>query len=330
MIIGISACGTGTEKNDSTDPEASSDSGSVDTRIAELDAEISNDPENAELYYERARVYVKERDLNRAVTDIQKAISIDSTDARYFAVLGDIFYAGSKIYNARDALMRSVELDGQVVEPRVRLAEIYLILKEHRSSVLMLNEVIELDPDNLTAFFMRGMNYKEAGDTLNAVADFQKVVELDQEYYDAHMQLGVIMQSGNDPSALAYFNNCLILRPAAEEALYGRALWYQEHDELNKAIQDYTSIITINPANKNAHFNLGYIHHVLLQVYDSAIEHYSNALQADPQYLEAYYNRGLCYESLGNVDAAFADYQAAAALRPGYLPAEEGMKRVGG
>ncbi len=329
-MMSLYACGPESGTSENMDTQAISDSLSVNGRISDLSTQIDEDPDNAELYYERAKEYVEERDLNKAITDIQTAISMDSTDARYHAVLGDIFYAGSKIYNARDALIRSVELDGQMVEPRVRLAEIYLILKEHKSSVLMLNEVVELEPGNITAYFMRGMNFKEAGDTLNAVADFQKVVSLDQEYYDAHMQLGVIMQAKNDPSALGYFNNCLDLRPTAEEAMYGRALWYQEHDELNKAIQDYTSIITINPANKNAHFNLGYIHQVLLQVYDAAIGHYSNALKADPQYLEAYYNRGLCYESLGNIEAAFADYQAAAALRPGYTPAEEGMKRVGG
>ncbi|HRU18359.1 MAG TPA: tetratricopeptide repeat protein, partial [Bacteroidia bacterium] len=107
------------------------------------------------------------------------------------------------------------------------------------------------------------------------------------------------------------------------------ALWYQDHQEYNKAIQYYTEIIQINPKNKNAHFNLGYIHHEYLKVYDQAIKHYTDAINADPNYAEAYYNRGLCYEYVGNITAAKEDYTKALQLRQNNYPhAKEGLERV--
>jgi tetratricopeptide (TPR) repeat protein len=67
---------------------------------------------------------------------------------------------------------------------------------------------------------------------------------------------------------------------------------------------------------------------VLLKVYDEAIKHYSHAIDADPNYAEAFYNRGLCYETVGNIMAAREDYQRATQLKPDYKVAEDGLKRV--
>jgi tetratricopeptide (TPR) repeat protein len=41
-----------------------------------------------------------------------------------------------------------------------------------------------------------------------------------------------------------------------------------------------------------------------------AIEHYTSAIRADPQFQEAYFNRALIYSELGQLDKADADLQA--------------------
>jgi len=64
------------------------------------------------------------------------------------------------------------------------------------------------------------------------------------------------------------------------------AMFYQEHDELNSAIEEYTNILKIDPKYKAAHYNLGYIHLVYLKVYDVALKHFSNAILCDPNYAE--------------------------------------------
>jgi tetratricopeptide (TPR) repeat protein len=175
---------------------------------------------------------------------------------------------------------------------------------------------------------MSGINFKEKGDTNRAVNDFRSAIEADPNYYNAYMQLGMIFHLRNDPISEGYFNNAIRIRPNSEEALYGRGLWYQENDQLDKAIQDYTTIVQLNPTNKSAHFNLGYIHQVYLNLFSEAIKHYDRAIQADFQYAEAFYNRGLCYEALGNLDASESDYRSAIKIRQSYPSAEQGLKRV--
>ena len=52
-----------------------------------------------------------------------------------------------------------------------------------------------------------------------------------------------------------------------------------------------------------------------------AIAEYDKAIELDPRYAPAYYNRGNAYYKLENVDQALADYDKAIELNPNYAPA---------
>lgn len=294
-----------------------------------LEDRVQKEPNNTDLLNQLAKEYIKVNRLQEAFDQISRALQLDSTKATYHLTLADIFYASSRVYNAKESLVKALQAEPEHPEASMRLAELYFILREYEASLELLNRVLDKDKKNATALFMRGMVFKENTDTSRAIRDFQSAVEADPDYYNAYMQLGVIFQLRNDPASEGYFTQALRSKPGSEEALYGRALWYQDHEKLDKAIRDYTAILQVNPRNKDAHFGLGYIHHIYLQVYAEAIRHYSGAIQADPRYAEAYYNRGLCYEAVGNLDPAESDFKTALTIRPDYPPAKEGLKRVG-
>ena len=54
---------------------------------------------------------------------------------------------------------------------------------------------------------------------------------------------------------------------------------------------------------------------------DAAIASYDKAIVLQPDYAEAYYNRGLIQQSRNQLDAAIASYDKAIALKPGYADA---------
>lgn len=314
------------EKNNEN--KTSADTSKIDKSIEELTLKINATPSDANLYHNRALLYIEQRNFQYAMGDVEKAIDIDSTKADYFITLSDLHFIANKTFQAKAALEKSISLDPQNIKARLKLAEIFFIVRKYQEAIDNLSAVLKIEPANTKALFMKGMIYKESGDTANAISTFQTVIDNDQNDYNAYMQLGVIYEAKANALAVQYFTGALRINPRSEEALYGRALYNQEHNELDKAIQDYTSIIQINPKNKNAHFNLGYLHYTFLKVYDQAIKHYDDAIAADSNYAEAYYNRGLCYEAVGNITAAAADYNKAINLRPGYELAALGMRRL--
>ena len=48
--------------------------------------------------------------------------------------------------------------------------------------------------------------------------------------------------------------------------------------------------------------------------YDRAIEDFSEVISKDPENANAYFNRGCCYDSVGELDLAIADYSIALEL----------------
>ncbi|HRR24556.1 MAG TPA: tetratricopeptide repeat protein, partial [Bacteroidia bacterium] len=228
-----------------------------------------------------------------------------------------------------NALVKVRQMQPSNFDAAFKLAEIFLYTNNQEQSLLYLDTVLQKDPKNTKALLMQGFNLKEKKDTAAAIASFRNAVAIDPNFYEAQIQLGLLMYLQNNKLCVDYYTNALNIKANSEEAMYGLALWYQDHQEYNKAIQYYTEIIQINPKNKNAHFNLGYIHHEYLKVYDQAIKHYTDAINADPNYAEAYYNRGLCYEYVGNITAAKEDYTKALQLRQNNYPhAKEGLERV--
>jgi tetratricopeptide (TPR) repeat protein len=319
------ACNSGKEE---PKPEAAKDTSAAGVKLSELDQMIAANPDNDSLLHQRALLLIGMKRFEDAHRDMQKAVSIDSTKAPYFLTLSDIYFAGNRIMYARNALIKAAELDPHNLQAHSKLAEVYFLLKKYDESVRHTAQMLNISPGNALAYFIRGMCYKETGDTNRALSAFQTAIENDREYYNAYMQAGILFQLKNNPVCMEYFNNALRIKPESEEALYGRAMFLQENGDYDRAIQDYTQILKINPRNKNAHYNLGYVHYTYLKVYSQAIKHYDDAIAADPNYAEAYYSRGLCYEAVGNIGAAQTDYEKSLQLRPGYELPQLGLKRI--
>ncbi len=300
-----------------------------DSALAVLDQRIEANPRDPVLFHERAKVYLAKKDLAAAFTDMKTALDMDSTKAEFFLTLADLYLISGKSGNSKASLEKSISLDPANSAAKLKLAELFMLVRKYDQAMKYLDDVLRSDVHNAKAYFIKGMCFKELGDTSKAVSSFRTAIDQNTDYYEAFMQLGVLMTLKHEKIALQYFNSALALRPQSVEAYYGRSMFYQETGDFNKAIEGYTMLTTVDPKNKNAHFNLGYIHQEYLKVYDEALKHYTRAIAADSAYFEAWYNRGLCYESLGNIQAAKSDFQKAAAINPEYTPAKGGLSRLG-
>lgn len=317
-------------KNDTKDSVSQQDStvAPIDSVLESMNLKIKEDPNNAALLHERARVFIDRKMLKEALADMTMVMQLDSTKSEYFVTMADLSYFQNRTNDARTFLQRAVQMDPGNTDAALRLAEFNFIFRRYEESLDVLNAILKKDDTNTQAWLMRGYIFKENGDTNQAISDFQSALEANPDFYDANMQLGMIYQLRNNPVCVAYFTNAITARPNSEEAYYGRGLFYQEKGQFNQAIQDYGTILKINSKNKSAHFNLGYIHLVYLKVYPEAVKHFTRAIECDATYAEAYFNRAMAYERLGNIVAAKTDFQAALTHRPGYRMAEEGLQRV--
>ncbi len=298
-------------------------------KLSVLTEKIKKDSSNTKLYFERARLYTDKSMFDLAYADMARVMNLDSMNAEYLMLYSDLSFRMNKVRASRDALLHVRALNPANLDAAFKLAELYLYSNNQDLSLKYIDSVLQKDPKNTKALLMKSFNLKEKGDTANAIATLRFAIDIDPKFYEAQIQLGLLSYIKKDKLTVEYYKNALAIKPESEEARYGLAMWYQEHEDYNAAISYYTDIIQVNPKNKNAYFNLGYLHQINLKVYSEAIKYYTKAIESDPQYAQAFYNRGLCYEFVGNIAAAKDDFTKALDIRKqNYPPAQEGLERV--
>jgi tetratricopeptide (TPR) repeat protein len=279
------------------------------------------------LYFRRSQIFMQKKNTKQAFDDIVKAVSIDSTNAGYFLQLADISFIGLQIQTSIDAFKKAISLEPKNKDAHMKLAELYLYIKAYPQCLAEANEALMIDKYIAKAYFIKGFAYKETGDTSKALSSFQTVVEIQPEYYDAYIQLGNIQAARKNKIALQYYNNALRIQPSSTEAFYNRGLMYQNMGEIEKATEDYNSILKVDRNYADAHYNLGYIDLAFKKDYNSAINHFTDAIRINNQYAEAFYNRGVAYDFLGDKKSAEKDYRKALNIVPTFKLAKDRLKK---
>ncbi len=311
-------------------------SASQEVEESELDRmnnAIIKDPNNLGLFLQRAELFRLEGRIDEALADYERALRLDSSHAEIFHQRGNLHYLNSKIELAVADFEKCVELDADNEGCLLKNAEIDLLLRNYKEALANINNAIRVNQNNAHAYFMKGMLYKETGDTATSASSYATAIELDPEFYDAYIQVALLYAYANDDLALEYYNSALELRPSSTEALYNKAMYLQENPKGNPlryqdALACYRIIEEIDSTNAAASFNQGYIYLELLGHYDSAATAFTEAVTKYPTYYQAYYHRGLCYESLEREEDALKDYNRSLALKPDYTAAARAKGRI--
>jgi tetratricopeptide (TPR) repeat protein len=322
FLIVVSACKGG--KNEAQVPLRTD----LPPEVAKVTAQIVADSLNPELYYQRAQLWLDKKDGKSALEDADNAIRLKPGNSKYYVTQADAYLILGQAKLCRESLQKAIDMNSEETEAYLKMAELNLYFRDYNQVFSYVQKALDVDPNIAKAHFIRGFAMKERGDTAGAIKNYLKATDLKQDYYDAYIQLGMLYSVRKNKIALDYLNNALKIRPNSVEALYFQGMFYQETEDLNKAMELYNKIITLDPKYKFAYFNLGYIHMYYLRVYDKAAQYYTSAIQVDPAYVEAYYNRGYSAELAGDVQKARLDYNKAIELRQGYSLALSGLKRL--
>lgn len=303
----------------------------TDPVLAELDhlnQAIQKDSINPGLFEKRAKFYLKNNEYNEALKDITTTLEIDSTNSEYYVTLSDVYLALGKLRKTIESLEKAIDLDNDNTEAILKLAEMSIVIRDYKKALSYIDKALHINDMEPKGYFLRGLVMLENGDTLRGIKNFQKAIDVDQQYFDAYVQLGSLYADKHNNLAIDYFNNALNLQPGNNDVIYSLAMYYQETGQYDKAIQHYQTLLSNDPDNFIALYNIGYINLVYLQQYQTAIEYFTKSIEKKNDYVEAYYNRGFAYEMLKDAQHSKSDYQKALDLKPNYDKAISGLNRV--
>lgn len=293
-----------------------------------INAKILDNPSDANLYNERAKVYVSLKQFDDAINDTRRAIRMDSTNANYYLTEADVFFASNHTRNAKDVLEKVTAKFPDNTEGLLKLAELYYFVKQYDPAFEKINQALKINVSLAKAYYLKGSIYKEVGDTAKAISSLETTLEQDNKHYGAFLDLGLIYAARRNTIAFEYYDNALSIKPQSIEVLYAKAKLFQDIAKADEAIAIYDNILKIDSTHIFSLFNKGAITLDLKKDPKSSLQYFTKVINLNPQYAEAYFARGVCYQELKDKNSAKADYQMCLQLKTNFEPAIDALNSL--
>ncbi|MGN6630323.1 MAG: tetratricopeptide repeat protein [Candidatus Nitrosocosmicus sp.] len=183
---------------------------------------------------------------------------------------------------------------------------------EYRS----INKPIEPDLKNAVDYYNKGISLYYLGSYNEAIACYDKAIELNPDYTDAYYNKGLLLNHlGDHNQAIACYDKAIELDPQFSWPYYNKGIILTAYGYNNEAIACYDKAIELNPYNADAYNNKG-LSLYYLGSYNEAIACYDKAIDLNPQNTDAYYNKGLLLYYIEDNNEAIACYDKAIELNP--------------
>ena len=211
----------------------------------------------------------------------------------------------------------------------VKLGELNLLQQNYNLAAAYIDKALKTQPYNPKAYFVKGMYFIVAHqDTVNALKSFQRAAEQDERFYDPVEQICRIYVAQQPPYTLDYLRKAQRQFPEQPNSRYELALFLQSHGQPEEALSHYDTLLLQQPDNYFVMYNIAYVNFVYLERNDVALEYFDKALEANPDYLDAYFNKGRVLEQMGDYVRANDIYKDVLSRQPNYQLAIDGINRI--
>ena len=305
------------------------------TQIQILSEKITENANDITLINDRVEYNQVKNNLESVLYDLKEIVRLDSLNTDNHLKIATIYFELSKGKNGNPKyptlvkyhLEKSINLDAKNAEAFSLMGELLLAYGKFEDAIKSFNTSLKINYNQENSHMLMGYTFKQLNQTDNAINCFRNAVSVNPDFKEAHVQLGQIFHQLGDTMAIEYYNNALSITKDDELVLYNKALFYQDMLDWNNALDAYAVLHKVNYTHSSAHYNLGFIH-MELGLYDIATNNFSDAIYSNSDFYEAYYARGNCFETLGNVKQAEIDYNRAIEINPEYTYAIEALENL--
>ncbi len=155
-----------------------------DAALAELDRAEANGGPAPGSRKMRAGIYMQQHRWKEAATALEAAIPISPTDDELYAWLGRCLLELHDYKGSTENLSKALQLNPTDTDPLRDLVDAYYLGGDCPSTLRTLDSLSQREPLKPIAWFVRGSCYDTLGQKKDAVAAYQKYLDLDQGRHD--------------------------------------------------------------------------------------------------------------------------------------------------
>ncbi len=335
-LILVTIIGAQTPEALMQDGQAMLDSNDLEGARIALEQALQADPTFAPVMILLSKVYLRMGDMTKTQEYIRNAIDTDPENQEYRDEFDRLNEINTLMADGQRNLQNG-DLEGAYESYRIVLekfpffseADYSMGLVKFRerdfpAAVAHFKKTLELNPQHENARtaisnvaknrFNEGNTSYRRRDLEGALKAYENVLEIDESFYQAHYQIGVIQSKmGNRTLAIEHYKKALEYAPSFYKGYYALALSQKANGDIKGALESLQSAVDINPGYDKAYGAMGDIY-IDQKKYDEAISVLNTAIQVNPQYAKGYLSLGIIYSEQDQFDLAISNLEMATSL----------------
>ena len=304
-----------------------------------FDDVIAEAPTFTWTYVNRAICFARTDRHEKALADLDKALSLDPEDIGALTNRGNVLANLGRLEDALTAHDTALGFASDYAMAHSNRGNVLVSLGRHEEAIEAFSKAIELDPSDDDLWHNRGRAYFEASRPVAALADFSKAVALAPNRVESYIGIGQALDRlGDLPGATQAYTAAIDLSDDNGDLFHDRAAVLAQDDRHETAIADFSRALDLGIDPPKTLSNRG-LSRLALGDASGAVDDLSDALAATSEATETdviamiYANRSLARRKKGDTEGALDDAVESTRLAPhmiiGYKQAAEASMALG-
>lgn len=221
--------------------------GKLEESASSLEACVGRFPRNAEAYCFLGQIEASRKlSSDKAAEYLQKSISLDSSYTEAWYQLAR-YYMQLKLYaKARDYLITALEKNPFHSKSHSRLGMVYYYLDYPELAKKSYETALIINPYDFNTYYnLAELLISALRDTIPAVENYKKALELAPHLYEAAFRLGLVCSgNGMTKEAIGYFERALEQVPTDTRILLQYAAAWEKLGQNDRALDCYKAILS--------------------------------------------------------------------------------------
>jgi len=226
--------------------------GDIDNSYSLLKEIESIEPNNQELLIQKATIYSKKNQHNRAIKILKKSLDFIDDPSEVWMLLGMEYMMDSNYYEAQKYFKKCLNLDPEDIQTLYNLIYCNDQLKEHGKSIEVLNYILNIHPYNESAWHELGKQYLKINKKSEALTSFEFAIISEEKFSGAYVEKAKILEEKGD--IIEAIENYQIILQIEDESSYiinRIANCYEKINKNKEALNYYEKSVIIDPSNNN-------------------------------------------------------------------------------
>ncbi len=315
--------------------------------LAELHA---IEPENEEIYIQKANIVSKQHNHTQAIQLLNTALEYTNDDADVYSLIGMEYLFMDDFENAKINFMKCLASDNQDYSALYNIIYCFDFLEQHEEAIAYLNGFLDKNPYCEVAWHQVGKQYFDLKEYEKALAAFEFAIISDEYFIGAYLEKGKVLEKlkryneaienyritlelddptsfallrigkcferlGSDDLAIQHYSKTVHEDPLLDKGWIAITDFYMRKRNYQKALYYTNKAISIDAENVLYWKRYAKINN-RLAFFEEAERGYRKALELGNYELETWINRSDILRFIGEADAALQNMLQAIEFYP--------------